>query len=352
METAFISKLKPLLATIAETMDVYVPVPAGTHYACRKYDPMGTTEPELNEIRMCTPVKEFLFPARELAAVLSGSIPPQQAKSFAVFGLKACDLRSVEILDRVFLEEDFEDPLYSTRREKMFVVSSDCSAPGTSCFCHILEGQPYPENGFDLNVSRVADGFVVQSGSEKGNSFLFAHAALFGEVPDDLLAERAQRRADVQRQVAEAMRDFHLDAPLSEIVEQRCASDVFEEQVRTCVECQACTRICPTCHCFYLYDTRQPQDYFAKMKMWDSCMRVGHAQVAGGANPRKMLGDRLRHRLLHKFTYFRERYGVDMCVGCGRCVDAETGNVDIRTVLKLLNDEFLTQGQKAVKAAS
>jgi predicted aldo/keto reductase-like oxidoreductase len=41
-----------------------------------------------------------------------------------------------------------------------------------------------------------------------------------------------------------------------------------------------------------------------------------------------------------------------MCVGCGRCVDAETGDVDIRTVLKLLNDEFLTQGRKAVKAAS
>jgi sulfhydrogenase subunit beta (sulfur reductase) len=351
METAFISKLKPLLVAIAETMDVYVPVKTGTHYACRKYGPKGTMEPELNEIRMCTPVKEFLFPARELAAVLSGSIPPKQAKPFAVFGLKACDLRSVEILDRVFLERDFEDPLYIARREKMFVVSSDCSAPGESCFCAVLDGQPYPESGFDLNISRVADGFLLQSGSEKGRSFLSTHAALFGEVPDDLLAERAQRRADAQRQLAEATSDFHLDAPVADIVEQRYASDVFDEQARTCLECQACTRICPTCHCFYLYDTRQQQEYFAKMKMWDSCMRVGHAQVAGGANPRKMLGDRLRHRFLHKFTYFRERYGVDMCVGCGRCVDAETGDVDIRTVLKLLNDEFLAQGHKAVKVA-
>jgi hypothetical protein len=79
-------------------------------------------------------------------------------------------------------------------------------------------------------------------------------------------------------------------------------------------------------------------------------MRVGHAQVAGGANPRKMLGDRLRHRLMHKFVYFLDRYGIDMCVGCGRCVDGETGDVDIRTVLKELNDELLARGQKAVKA--
>jgi predicted aldo/keto reductase-like oxidoreductase len=29
-----------------------------------------------------------------------------------------------------------------------------------------------------------------------------------------------------------------------------------------------------------------------------------------------------------------------MCVGCGRCVDAEAGEVDIRKVLKKLNEEL------------
>ena len=317
METAFISKLKPLLDAIAETMDVYGPAKVGEHHACRKYDPNGATEPELNEIRMCTPVKEFLFPLRELAAVFPEPIEPKQPKPFAVFGLKACDLRSMEILDRVFMEKDFEDASYIARREKMFVISSDCSTPGESCFCNILAGKPYPEGGFDLNVSRVRDGFIIEPGSAKGKSFLFAHTALFGDVPDALLAERAKLREATQNRLLQTTRDFQLDASVGEIVERGNGSDVFDEQARTCVECQACTRICPTCHCFYLYDTKQ-RDYFAKMKMWDSCMRIGHAEVAGGANPRKMLGDRLRHRLLHKFAYFLERYGIDMCVGCGR----------------------------------
>jgi sulfhydrogenase subunit beta (sulfur reductase) len=364
METAFISRLQPLVAAMAQNRDVYVPVQTGDHYSCRKYDPQRAAEPELNAIRMYAPVKEFLFPLRELAAVLSASPPPPAARPFAVFGLKACDLRSVEILDRVFLEEDFEDPFYRARREQMFVVSSDCAAPGPSCFCHVLAGKPYAEGGFDLNVSRVPDGFVVQSGSEKGASFLIAHRTLLGEVPDVLLAQRTQLREAVERQLAEATRAFHLDAAPSEIVEQRSASDVFEEQARTCVECQACTRVCPTCHCFYLYDTKQQDDLgspthknalggpFAKMKMWDSCLRLGHAQVAGGANPRRLLGERLRHRFLHKFVYFRERYGIDMCVGCGRCVDAETGAIDIRTVLQSLNDELLAQGPLTAKAAS
>ncbi len=85
------------------------------------------------------------------------------------------------------------------------------------------------------------------------------------------------------------------------------------------------------------------------MKMWDSCMRVGYAGVAGGANPRKMLGDRLRHRFMHKFAWFVDRYGIEMCVGCGRCIDAETGDVDLRRVLNRLNDELPDKGQIAAK---
>jgi sulfhydrogenase subunit beta (sulfur reductase) len=351
METAFISRLKPLLDALAETMDVYLPVQVGAHYVCRKHDPGTATEPSWNEIRMCAPVKELLFPLRELAAVFPEPVPAEEVKPFAVLGLKACDLRSLEILDKVFLEKDFEDPFYAARRQMMFVVSSDCSAAGPSCFCNLLGGKPYAESGFDLNIARVSDGFIVEGGSAKGKSFLFAHAALFGEVPDALLAERAQLREAMQSQLTQATSDFLLDAPVGEIVERTYDSEVFEEQARTCVECQACTRICPTCHCFYLYDTQQ-RDYFAKMKMWDSCMRIGHALVAGGANPRKMLGDRLRHRFLHKFVYFSQRYGIDMCVGCGRCVDAETGDVDIRVVLRKLNDELLASGRKARKATA
>ena len=349
METAFISKLKPLLHAVAETMDVYVPRKVDEHYVCSRYDPEAQAEPEWNEIRMCTPVKELLFPLREMAAAFPEPVEPQPVKPFAVFGLKACDLRSLEILDKVFMEEGFEDPFYIARREAMFSIASDCTTPGESCFCNLLDGKPYAEDGFDLNVSRVTDGYIVQPGSPKGRSFLFAHASLFGDVPDALLAERTELRELGQRRLADVHQELPVDAPMRTIVERGYASEAFDEEARTCVECQACTRVCPTCHCFYFHDTKQ-DDYFARMKMWDSCMRMGYAGVAGGANPRKILGDRLRHRFMHKFVWFFDRYGLDMCVGCGRCIDAESGDVDMRRVLRRLSDECLGMGQKAVQA--
>jgi sulfhydrogenase subunit beta (sulfur reductase) len=336
MEAVFISELKPFLDTVAEQMELYVPKKSGRYYVYSKYDPSAEIPAEFNNIRPCMPVKEFLFPLLELAATYPDSSTPKDIKPFAVFGLKNCDLRSLEILDKVFLEDEFEDPGYVARREKMFIISSDCFAPAESCFCNVLDVQPYAESGFDLNVSQVKGGFIIEPGSQKGRDFIEKHARLFTEVGDDALDERDKVRAETKKQLEQQNADLKLDAEVRDIMTETQDSDVFDEEAKTCVECQACTRVCPTCHCFYLYDTKQ-KDYFSKMKMWDSCMRLAYAQVAGGANPRNVLGDRLKHRLMHKLAYFFDRYGIDMCVGCGRCVDAEVGGVDIRRVLRKLN---------------
>lgn len=335
MEIVFASKLKSFLDAVAEEFELYVPAKNGDHFTYRMYDPSGNVATEFSGIRACTPIKEFLFPMRELVATYPNDLQIEDIKPFAVFGLKECDLRSMEILDKVFAEEDFEDPFYTKRRKSMFVISADCTEPGETCFCGIFDGQGFADKGFDINISKIKDGFVIESGSPKGKDFLIKHSQVFGDVPNALLSERDEHRTVVKAQLEQNNAGLKFDASLKQIVENSQESSVFDAEAKNCVECQACTRICPTCHCFYLYDT-QKDDYFAKMKMWDSCMRLSYATVAGGENPNKILGDRMKHRLLHKFVHFLDRYGLDMCVGCGRCIDAEVGGMDIREVLKKL----------------
>ena len=350
MQTVLISELKPFLDALAEQMELYVPKKSGEHYVYNRYDSSANVPVEFNNIRTCTPAKEFLFPLRELAAVYPEPLKPKNIKPFAVFGLKYCDLRSIEILDKVFSEAEFEDSLYVARREKMFIISSDCTEPAESCFCDILGGKPFAQTEFDLNVSQVKDQFIIEVGSQKGKDFIEKHSGLFTETTDTILADRDKNRIETQKQLEQNNANLKFDAPAKEIVEKNHDSDIYDEEAKTCVECQACTRVCPTCHCFYLYDNKK-EDYFTKMKMWDSCMRIAYAEVAGGANPRKALGNRLRHRFMHKFSYFFERYGIDMCVGCGRCVDAEAGEVDIRRVLIKLNEELKGKDKTKAEAA-
>lgn len=337
MDAVFVSKLKTLLDALAEKMDVYVPAKASKHLVFAKYDPKNGKEVEFNAVRTCTPVKEFLFPLREVAATMQAQPKVATIKPFAVFGLKDCDVRSIAILDKVFVEDDFKDTLYMARREKMFIFSSDCTIPAESCFCPLFGGGGFAEKGFDLNVSPIKGGLIVEAGSRKGHQFIEQHNELFADVPAALLEERDANRTMVQQQLERQNADAP-SAPLSNVLEQTQDSEIFDEQAKDCIECQACTRVCPTCHCFYLYDGKQ-KDYFTKMKIWDSCMRLGYAMVAGGANPNKVLGERIKHRLMHKFVYFLERYGVNMCVGCGRCIDADAGGIDIRQVLKKLSEE-------------
>jgi ferredoxin len=201
-----------------------------------------------------------------------------------------------------------------------------------------------------LNVSKVDGGFIVESGSQKGEEFLKKHQELFSQATEQLLENRNKNRDKAQEQLEENNAPYRLDGSIREIVANSEDSSAFDEDAKGCVECQGCTRICPTCHCFYLYDTKK-KDYFSKMKMWDSCMRMAYAEVAGGENPRKVLGDRVKHRLMHKFVYFLDRHGINMCVGCGRCIESCMGGADIRELLKKLSAEFKDKDKKETKVA-
>ncbi len=345
MKTVFLQDLPAFLQALAQQMTVYIPVQTGDHTAFQQLTKDNSSRMVFNPIRTYTSIKEFVLPLRETAAVYPRPTKSPRIDPFAVLGVKACDLSALEILDEVFIEADVEDPLYVARRQAMVILSSDCFDPTDPCFCNAMGGVPYATEGFDLNFSQVPGGFVVEIGSEKGDSLVSTSRSLFSELSPDALEQRQAIRAQTVASLQHQNQSLQCNGSWQPVVESGYDHPIFDEQAQTCVECQACTRVCPTCHCFFLVD-RPQADTFQKSKMWDSCLRRTYAQVAGGANPRQVLGDRLRHRFMHKFAYFVDRYGRNMCVGCGRCVEAEAGGVDMRVILRKLHESF--QHQAAV----
>ena len=41
----------------------------------------------------------------------------------------------------------------------------------------------------------------------------------------------------------------------------------------------------------------------------------------------------LRQFVSHKFPYFKDKFGVTMCVGCGRCIAVCTAKIDISKMI-------------------
>ncbi|PIW22898.1 MAG: hypothetical protein COW32_02115 [Candidatus Aquicultor secundus] len=57
-------------------------------------------------------------------------------------------------------------------------------------------------------------------------------------------------------------------------------------------------------------------------------------RAAGGHNPREFHWKRMRQRMLHKFSYFPEKYGDIDCVGCGRCIKSCPVSYDLRDFIQ------------------
>jgi heterodisulfide reductase subunit C len=197
--------------------------------------------------------------------------------------------------------------------------------------------QPHPTAEYDINLSEVNGGFLVEEGSDRGSALVEAHASLFADAKQELVSERDEKRASVVEDVEKNIRDN--DIPHQDTykgaVERQYTSDIWQDEAKTCVECGACTAICPTCHCFLLYDQKDA-DSMARLRMWDSCLVKDFARVAGGANPRPELWMRLRNRFEKKFDFFPKVADIYACTGCGRCVSACPAKIDIRRVLKRL----------------
>lgn len=338
MNTLFLPRgeLPQLIRGLQDEYLVVAPFSRGEHRYYRSLASAATDPPTIGEARSVEPLKAFFLKPRErVAEGYTDAVPAAGERPVCILGVKACDLKGLDVQDRVFLGDDIQDPSYRLRRERNLIVSADCTCAIDTCFCTALRGQPYPKEGFDLNLSEVDGGFVVDAGSRKGELVVDGNRSLFREATGDELALRERVRARVSDEVRAAARANEVpdqDA-LEGAVRRAYDSPIWKEEGARCVECGACNTICPTCHCFLLAD-QAAGERLARLRLWDSCLIKDFARVAGGANPRPRLWMRLRNRFEKKFDFFPRTGGLYACTGCGRCISACPARIDIRKVLK------------------
>lgn len=288
--------------------------------------------------------KSSLFPPKEVVARYPrpaeqepDEVAPSGSSPSRLVNVRACELRAMTYLDRVFGHEPVGDPFYQKRRQAHVVISVDCAEPHPTCFCTLVDGKPYAEEGFDVNLTPIEGAYVVEAGSPAGEALLETRRQILREATEaDVAARRAVREQAIER--LRAINAAHADAapfgPMNGDFDAHAGVTRFGA---TCVECGACTQICPTCHCFYLVDHQTDKDRFHRLRAWDSCMWKGYSQMAGGErmkpNPRSQFRTRFANRFQHKYVWSPQQWDMLGCVGCGRCVEACPGRIDIREVL-------------------
>ena len=311
------------------------------------YERLDGAVAESAKLAMATPVdsaKSFMFPAKERVAVYpsgqgdSDPLAPAR-RSQALVGVRDCDIRALEIIDKVFITELCSDPFYQLRRENTVMIAQDCVEPCERCFCTMVGGKPYSESGFDVNLSPVDGGYVVVAGSEKGGKMLAAGAGCLAAASGEQLAQRDKQREAAVEQL-EAQNKEYKPKVAFEKADKDAALARVVGRAGGCVECGACNFICPTCHCFLLYDQEAGEAAGSneRQKSWDSCLMADYAKMAGVGGmkptPRPELLNRFNNRIRHKFEWMPDNLDVIGCVGCGRCEATCPAGLVVREVFK------------------
>jgi len=99
---------------------------------------------DLDTLKSVKSPKDAFFPQSENLYTVTKEnkkikIQPEelQNKAFVVFGMKACDIKGIEVLDKVFLADPI-DTFYAARRKHGTIVAMACHEPEETCFCKVF----------------------------------------------------------------------------------------------------------------------------------------------------------------------------------------------------------------------
>ncbi len=329
-------KLNAFFAAVSAEMPLYLPVDSDDGCArFAKWEEGKEWSTALNTVRSA---KDFFFPQMENIVEFKRDGKNieivdirDEKEDYVIFGVRPCDVKSFEILDRVFLVEPV-DTFYKERREHGLIISVACSKPSETCFCSAF-GIDATSPAGDISAWRCDDALYLNANTEKGKAFM-KKIASFTEDADDKSVE-AQKETTKKILAKLPLRDLDPSNFGGGKTKEFFDAPEWKDLAETCLGCGTCTFVCPTCQCYDIKEFNTGKG-IQRFRCWDSCMYSDFTKMAHG-NPRLTQTERFRQRFMHKLVYYPENNdGIFGCVGCGRCLAKCPISMNIVKVMKAI----------------
>ena len=339
MRKCSIEALDAVLARLADTMPVYLPTDDEAGNAnYKKWQEGVKLSDALNTVRSA---KDFFFPQMEdlVEFKVDGKnievIDTRcESEDFVIFGVRGCDVKSFDVLDRVFLKEPV-DSYYASRRAHAVIVSAACARPSETCFCKSF-GIDATEPEGDVVTWKENGEMYFEAKTEKGNALMAKIEDLTCECARDAVEAQKEKTAKIMAKLP--LSDLPLDKFGSGKTKEYFDSEKWKELSQTCLGCGTCTFVCPTCQCYDIKDFNTGKGVI-RFRCWDSCMYSDFTKMSAG-QPRLTQLERFRQRFMHKLVYYPENNGgMFSCVGCGRCLAKCPVSTNIVKVMKSLGGD-------------
>lgn len=338
MRKISLDKLNTLFSAISQNETLYLPTDTKAGAKFEKWEEGKTLSEALNTVRSA---KDFFFPQTEnlmdfktAGKTIEIIDTRKECEDFVVFGVRACDVRSFDVLDKVFLAEP-QDSYYKNRREHAVIMSLACTRPAETCFCRTF-GIDAADPAGDITCWKADGALYMQAKTEKGEKLLAGLENITEEADETPVSE--QKKLISERMKKLPLASLSADAFGDGKTEEFFGAPEWKELSQSCLGCGTCTFVCPTCQCYDIKDFNTGHG-IKRFRCWDSCMYSDFTKMSAG-QPRLTQLERFRQRFMHKLVYFpTNNDGMFSCVGCGRCLSKCPIQMNIVKVMKKLGGE-------------
>ena len=331
------NQLDSLFAALSGLQKLYIPSDDASGQAkFTAYEPGMTLTKNLNTVRSA---KDLFFP--QVENLMGFKVSGKQlelletrdvTEPFVLFGVRACDCRSFEILDKVFLAEPV-DTYYQTRRENGLIVSMACTRPEETCFCAAFGIDPAAPAG-DVSCWMDEETLYWQANTEKGVA-LTAKLAMLADCDTEAVESQQAATREIMQKLP--LHNLDLSAFGAGKTKALFSRPEWKQLSEACLGCGTCTFVCPTCQCYDIQEFNNGKTV-RRFRCWDSCMYSDFTKMSAG-QPRPTQLERFRQRFMHKLVYFPDNNkGCFSCVGCGRCLAKCPIHMNIVKVIKTLGE--------------
>ena len=196
---------------------------------------------------------------------------------FAFLGVRACELAAMQIQDRVFIGGPYVDPIYQQRRERALVIAVNCSQAASTCFCTSMNTGPRCTSGFDLALTELSDGFVIESATPEGQ-------AIVNQLTTKTATEENLKAAEAARQRAVDQITKQMDTTdIRDLLMSNLEHSRWDDVASRCLSCTNCTMVCPTCFCSTVTEISDLKgDHVERQRQWESCFNLDFTYMNGG----------------------------------------------------------------------
>lgn len=269
------------------------------------------------------PFKKILFPNYRSkneypSNEVRSSRPSGSNNKIALVGLHNCDVAALEIFYQQFAGSNLL-PL----RQNLMIIGSQCK-PDKNCFCDVFGANKL--GNVDFYLQKEQDQILIFGISFKAKKYF-----------SKLGIKKSAKKYDYRPIKIET--DLESKAIKENVESKNLHQEFWQGIANNCFGCGACTAICPLCFCFRQEYLNQTDGKDFQCLKWDSCFAKEFSEIQNHFDLRPENVDRLYNWYHHKFVRAERELGKSLCVGCGRCIKACPAHLNIKNILRSLEEQ-------------